>query len=67
MTHNILTMFRKLRGSSTLAVINQPQNGSKTVKNVALNLMIFSHYQKIIVALSETYRLMKEIEGVEIE
>ena len=43
------------------------QKWLKDRKNRSLNFDDIQHYQKIIVALSETDRLMKEIDGIAIE
>jgi len=45
-------------------VINQPKSGSKTARKEHWSLMIL-HYQKIIVALAETDRIMKEVNKID--
>ncbi len=43
------------------------QKWLKDRKDLALNFDDIQHYQKIIVALMETDRLMKEIDGIGVE
>jgi hypothetical protein len=54
-------------GSFTLALINQHKNGRKTEKKESSEFDDMLHYQKIIVALSETDKLMNEIHNIDIE
>ena len=49
--------------TSTSAATSPPKNGSKTAKEEYWNLKT-SSYQKIIKALVETDRVMREIDGV---
>ena len=62
--HSILAMFRKQPGTFILAVTSQHKSGLKTAKGQKLTNQDIEHYQKIIVALSETDRIMKEIDKV---
>ena len=54
-------------GTSTSAATRSARNGSKTAKDRrgrTLSCEDIKHYQKIVVALSETIRIMAEIDAV---
>ena len=62
--HNILTMFRKWAWEFYIGGYQPAQKWLKDRKGRTLNFEDIVHYQKIILALSETDRLMKEIDKI---
>jgi hypothetical protein len=61
---SILILFHKLHGSFISVIINLAQKWLKDRKGMELSFEDILHYQKIIVALSETARIMGEIDGI---
>jgi hypothetical protein len=51
-------------GTSTSAATRSARNGSKTAKARTLTKDDLARYQKIVIALSETIRLMAEIDAL---
>lgn len=57
-------VFKRSPGASTSATINPPKNGPKNRKGPTLDFEDIMHYQRILKVLTETERVMKEIDGV---
>ena len=64
--HSVSATFQKFHGTSLLVGYQPAQKWLKDRKERELSFEDILHYQKIIVAMFETDRIMKEIDKIEI-